>query len=152
MITVTAPKPTATTAAERTASAVAAATSNPSGSYRDVLAAVREVEVKGDGCDEISRRLVVVITGRCHPGETSSSFVLEGIVDFLTGDSADAAELLSKFVFKLVPMMNPDGVVVGNYRCSLEGYDLNRTWLTPLEDLTPSVYHVKVRPAARGLH
>ena len=25
-------------------------------------------------------------------------------------------------------MLNPDGVINGNYRCSLLGYDLNRVW------------------------
>lgn len=25
-------------------------------------------------------------------------------------------------------MLNPDGVIVGNYRCNLNGYDLNRQW------------------------
>ena len=27
-------------------------------------------------------------------------------------------------------MQNPDGVIVGNYRCSLMGTDLNRQWTT----------------------
>lgn len=25
-------------------------------------------------------------------------------------------------------MLNPDGVIVGNYRCNLAGVDLNRVW------------------------
>lgn len=29
-------------------------------------------------------------------------------------------------IFFIIPMMNPDGVVVGNYRTSLIGRDLNR--------------------------
>ena len=29
---------------------------------------------------------------------------------------------------KVVPMLNPDGVINGNYRCSLAGVDLNRVW------------------------
>ena len=30
-------------------------------------------------------------------------------------------------------MLNPDGVIVGNYRCSLSGRDLNRNYKTILE-------------------
>ena len=30
-----------------------------------------------------------------------------------------------------VPMLNPDGVFLGNYRCSLMGFDLNRHWHDP---------------------
>jgi hypothetical protein len=28
-------------------------------------------------------------------------------------------------------MLNPDGVIHGNYRCSLAGIDLNRVWDNP---------------------
>jgi hypothetical protein len=33
-----------------------------------------------------------------------------------------------RYVFKLIPMVNPDGVVSGNSRCTLQGLDLNRMW------------------------
>ena len=33
---------------------------------------------------------------------------------FLLGDSEEAKELRNTYVFKIVPMLNPDGVVVGN--------------------------------------
>lgn len=36
--------------------------------------------------------------------------------------------MLKKFHFYIVPMLNPDGVVAGNYRTSLFGKDLNRTF------------------------
>lgn len=36
--------------------------------------------------------------------------------------------LRDKYLFKIVPMINPDGVVNGNYRFSAAGYDLNRKW------------------------
>jgi len=40
-------------------------------------------------------------------------------------------------------MLNPDGVINGNYRCSLAGCDLNRRWKYPSEILHPTVYHCK---------
>ena len=40
-------------------------------------------------------------------------------------------------------MLNPDGVVVGNYRCSLAGRDLNRNYTTLLRDSFPCVWHTR---------
>jgi cytosolic carboxypeptidase protein 2/3 len=34
-------------------------------------------------------------------------------------------------IFKLIPMINIDGVIHGNYRTSLIGCDLNRRWKNP---------------------
>ena len=51
---------------------------------------------------------------------------MEGIIELLLGDEQVAKELRNIFVFKVIPMLNPDGVIVGNYRCSLAGLDLNR--------------------------
>ena len=51
--------------------------------------------------------------------------------------------LRDTFVFKIVPMLNPDGVIVGNYRCSLAGRDLNRNYKSVLKDSFPSVAHTK---------
>ncbi|KAL4642037.1 cytosolic carboxypeptidase 2-like isoform X1 [Arapaima gigas] len=85
----------------------------------------------------------VVVTARVHPGETCSSWVMEGLLDFLLSDSPDARLLRDTFVFKVVPMLNPDGVVVGNYRCSLAGRDLNRNYCTLLRDSFPCVWHTR---------
>jgi murein tripeptide amidase MpaA len=41
-------------------------------------------------------------------------------------DDEDAKYLRNNFVFKIIPMLNPDGVIIGNNRTSLSGYDLNR--------------------------
>ena len=51
---------------------------------------------------------------------------MHGVLDFLTSSSPEADCLRNKYVFKVVPMLNPDGVINGNYRCSLVGADLNR--------------------------
>jgi len=52
--------------------------------------------------------------------------MMQGVLDYLTSDEDTAKFLRDSFVFKIVPMQNPDGVIVGNYRCSLMGTDLNR--------------------------
>ena len=51
--------------------------------------------------------------------------------------------LRDTFVFKIIPMLNPDGVIVGNYRCSLAGRDLNRNYKSLLKDSFPAVWHTK---------
>ena len=51
--------------------------------------------------------------------------------------------LRDMFIFKIVPMLNPDGVIVGNYRCSLAGRDLNRNYKTVLKDSFPPIWHVR---------
>ncbi|XP_054002015.1 cytosolic carboxypeptidase 2 [Hylaeus anthracinus] len=94
--------------------------------------------------EEVKRKRGIVITARVHPGETPSSWTMKGIIDFLTGDSDQARVLRERFVFKLVPMLNPDGVIVGNNRCSLSGKDLNRQYRTVMRESYPSVWHTKL--------
>ena len=60
--------------------------------------------------------------------------MMRGVIDFLTDvDNQEAKLLREKFIFKIIPMLNPDGVVNGNYRCSLAGCDLNRRWKNPVK-------------------
>ncbi|XP_021353358.1 cytosolic carboxypeptidase 2-like isoform X24 [Mizuhopecten yessoensis] len=93
--------------------------------------------------EDIKHKKAVVITSRVHPGECNASWMMKGFLDYLTGSSADAKLLRDTFIFKIVPMLNPDGVIVGNYRCSLAGRDLNRNYKTVLKDSYPSVWHTK---------
>eukprot|EP00042_Codosiga_hollandica_P040428 m.348044 g.348044 ORF g.348044 m.348044 type:complete len:1083 (-) comp55863_c0_seq1:70-3318(-) len=93
--------------------------------------------------ESIRSRKGIVLTARIHPGESNSSWMMKGVIDFLTGPDPDAEILRESFVFKIVPMMNPDGVIVGNYRSSLAGVDLNRVFRNPVRELFPCVFHVK---------
>ena len=67
----------------------------------------------------------------------------QGILDFLLSASLIASFLRSFYVFKIVPMLNADGVVHGNYRCNLSGHDLNRKWVDPLPRRHPTLYYTK---------
>ncbi|XP_076336256.1 cytosolic carboxypeptidase 1-like isoform X2 [Tachypleus tridentatus] len=88
-------------------------------------------------------RPYVILTGRVHPGESNSSWSMKGTVDFLLGNKPSAERLREMMIFKIVPMLNPDGVINGSYRCSLSGEDLNRQWLSPNSKLHPSIFHTK---------
>ncbi len=68
---------------------------------------------------------------------------MRGVLDFLMSDADEAKALRERFVFKLVPMVNVDGVVHGNYRCSLAGCDLNRRYKRPSKFLHPEVSALK---------
>ena len=73
----------------------------------------------------------IVVSSRVHPGETGASFMMKGVLDYLVGPSIGAKILRDNFVIKIVPMVNADGVLNGNTRCSLAGVDLNRCWMDP---------------------
>ena len=49
----------------------------------------------------------------------------------------------SFLLLNTVPMLNPDGVYIGNYRCSLMGFDLNRHWDSPSSWAHPSLFSTK---------
>uniref|UniRef100_A0A8C6FP59 AGBL carboxypeptidase 3 n=2 Tax=Moschus moschiferus TaxID=68415 RepID=A0A8C6FP59_MOSMO len=92
---------------------------------------------------ESRKRKAVILTARVHPGETNSSWIMKGFLDYILGNSSDAKLLRDTFVFKVVPMLNPDGVIVGNYRCSLAGRDLNRNYTSLLKESFPSVWYTR---------
>ena len=83
------------------------------------------------------------LTSRVHPGETNSQYMMQGCIEFLMSDDPAAVELRNNFIFKVIPILNPDGVIHGNYRASLLGVDLNRRWKNPSRYLHPTIYYAK---------
>ena len=87
---------------------------------------------------------VMILMARAHPGETGGSFMLRGAVHFLMSQHKAAVRLRQKFrvevcewlamdlmpdgAVQVVPMVNPDGVELGNSRCNRAPCDLNRQW------------------------
>ena len=49
----------------------------------------------------------VVLSARVHPGESNSSYMLQGALEFLVSDCAEARALRDAFVFKVGPRLKP---------------------------------------------
>ncbi|CDW89042.1 zinc carboxypeptidase family protein [Stylonychia lemnae] len=96
-----------------------------------------------------TKKQVILVSARVHPGETNSSFVFDGFFKFITTTNSQSANfyiaqaLREAYIFKLIPIMNPDGVVSGNYRTSLAGVDLNRQWISPHRFIHPPIFFLK---------
>jgi hypothetical protein len=93
--------------------------------------------------NDLNSRPSVIFTARVHPGETSGSYVIESVITNLLNNSIFSNYLLDKYIFKIIPMLNPDGVIHGHYRNNILGKDLNRMWQDPRPNLTPTIYYLK---------
>lgn len=58
-------------------------------------------------------REIVFLTSRVHPGEANSSWVIDGCISHLLNANPCAEKLRSQYVFKIVPMLNIEGVING---------------------------------------
>ncbi|XP_047453319.1 cytosolic carboxypeptidase 4 [Mugil cephalus] len=92
---------------------------------------------------QLRNRPYIVLTGRVHPGESNASWVMKGTLEFLCSNDMVAQILREAFVFKIIPMLNPDGVINGTSRCDVSSEDLNRQWSKPDPTLSPTIYHTK---------
>ncbi|KAK0058339.1 cytosolic carboxypeptidase 1-like isoform X1 [Biomphalaria pfeifferi] len=96
-----------------------------------------------EALEELRNRPYVFLSSRVHPGESNASWIMKGTIDFLLSRKPQAQKVREMFIFKVVPMLNPDGVINGNHRSSLVGEDLNRRWGNPCSVLHPTIYHTK---------
>ena len=94
-----------------------------------------------DSFDDLANKKAVILTSRVHPGESNGSYVIKGVIEFLLSSDPIAKNLRSNFIFKIIPMLNPDGVIHGNFRMNFLGKDLNRMWDEPIENICPTIYY-----------
>lgn len=66
----------------------------------------------------------IVIMARTHPSETASNWALQSLIDRIF----ELQALRNSYDFYIVPMVNPDGVFLGNHRTGVLGQDLNRNF------------------------
>ena len=84
---------------------------------------------------------VIFLTSRVHPGETPGSHVLNGFLEMLCDLRSEQGKCLRKnYVFKVIMMLNPDGVSRGYYRLDTMACNLNRMYLNPSKADNPTIW------------
>lgn len=92
----------------------------------------------------IDQKPVVFLTGRVHSGESPSSYMIQGIIDKLMDFGDPQTEiLLNSYVFKIIPMLNPDGVSRGSWKFDTLGQNLNNFYKDPQRDVHPTIWATK---------
>lgn len=102
----------------------------------------REVEMLTFGCVEKSPTFRVVLSARHHCCETTASFALEGLVDYvIVSDESEAGWLRAHVEFVALPFLDKDGVEDGDQGKNRRPRDHNRDYGT--ESLYPETAAVK---------
>lgn len=89
-----------------------------------------------------AQKKVVFITTLQHAGEFSGGYVMKGLIEFLLSDDKNAVLARKNTLYKLIPMMNPDGIFNGITRFNGNYEDLNQEWDDDFTDTT----HLPVEP------
>lgn len=50
--------------------------------------------------------------------------------------------MTESIIWHIIPIANPDGVIHGNSRTNIKGYDINRCWSPYLYHLSPEVQSI----------
>lgn len=91
-----------------------------------------------------SEKPIIFLSARVHPGETPASFLMNGIINFLLDPNDPRAEILRKaFVFKIIPIINTDGVSRGFYRYDTNSLNMNRHYASPNQKMQPEISAIK---------
>ena len=87
---------------------------------------------------------VVFVSARVHPGEVPAQHTFKGILSLLLDPhDLQAKALRQRYVFKLIPMLNPDGVYRGHFRMDQMGENLNRYYVAPNPIAQPTIFAAK---------
>lgn len=80
------------------------------------------------GQEAATLRPGVYLLARQHAGETPGSWALDGILRYLAGDDDDVRAIREEMELWLLPFVDLDGVVKGDYGKDALPWDFNRAW------------------------
>ena len=88
------------------------------------------LEITNTSVSDKGKKRVWIHAG-IHPAEITSYWVVEGLVAWLLSGKPEAERVLRSLIFDIVPMANPDGVFLGNYRTNSRSVNLETQWRAP---------------------
>lgn len=71
---------------------------------------------------------IIVLITRQHPPEVTGYLAFQSFLTEILEKSKLSEQFLNKYYILAFPIMNPDGVDMGNWRHNAGGVDLNRDW------------------------
>jgi Zinc carboxypeptidase len=105
---------------------------------------IEMLELTDANVPDTNKRRVWIHAG-IHPAEQTSFFTVEGLVDWLCSNDAYAASLLDRAIVTIVPMANPDGVFLGNYRVNANSVNLEDEWAAPYNSTQPEIVALRTK-------
>ncbi len=101
-------------------------------------------EITDSGVSNAGKTRVWIHTA-VHPSENTAYFVTEGLINWLTSGASEPEILLDHVIFDIVPMANPDGVALGNYRTNADSVNLEIQWGAPYNSTVPEVVALRTQ-------
>jgi len=98
-----------------------------------------------DGSVSAAGKHRVWIHTAVHPSENTAYFVVEGLVGWLNSGEIEPNILLDNVIFDIVPMANPDGVALGNYRTNANSVNLEVEWASPYNSTVPEIVAMRTK-------
>ena len=125
---------------------------HPSGHVRSITPigtsiqgrALEVIELTNGAVPDSGKKRVWIHAG-IHPAESTSYYSVEGLVAFLLSGDPRAEALLAHTLIDIVPMANPDGVVLGNYRTNAASSNLENEWAAPWNSMQPEIVALRTR-------
>ena len=108
---------------------------------------IQRIELTDSSVPDTGKKRVWIHAG-IHPAETTSYFTVEGLIAWLGSGDPYAEALLDHTILDIVPMANPDGVFLGNYRTNANSSNLENEWAAPYNTNQPEV--AALRTAIEG--
>ena len=110
------------------------------------LTGINKSQVLPHRISSVKNQKVIFLTCRSLPSQSYTNHFLKGFMDELSKKedlTKEANFLRERYLVVIVPMINPDGVMIGNSRCSLSGQDLQKKWEDPDRLIHPEIYYTK---------